>query len=1120
MPADKSHTLSWTRTPVLLVLAVGFALALSARPPSATAQFAEGPSEFCHVTDGTFTICPDESEEWSDIAPTVQPETGGVVFASQADLVDNSTITPENEEAGTIVFTPDGELDHLMLMYESSRTVPLGPDEYVLVHFMTVDEKDENPEALLHYAVRIFGDATIQVFVDGEERGPGGRQEQIDTMRGATGFAPSPTNATPHILSEFQIGLAAAGFETCCYSPDPAWWSSVAPSCTVDINPKPATMNFGQFAQFTATVTGGSVPIAYKWSIDPDIIKDYQESVALPFSTTAMQQADFQNQTIAFYWKPAPGTPDGPRQVSVVVTAGGDTCTDKVTVNVEKNTTDITKQAEDYYTSNHGGIVRANHQNWHLTHQGGTGGELFFSFHRAFLDRFSSWRNEFGYPKLVVWVSGTQIPTGVEIDHPGRNPSAQNKGAPKPGYLTIPGGSTNTLANCAPGITGGGETMLINFNADQEFLGCVTERNWHNGVHVSIGGDMKTFLDAVKDPIFWRWHEYVDTVRADRASLTPPGVLYQTPFRLFTFITELPSVGVTFGEPVVGVAAGDLTVNGSPASSVVGAGEGPYVFTGYAPPALGPVAVQLATGNIEDLAAEAFPGDSWDFTLIDPALDADNDGANDGDEANIHLTDPTNPDTDGDGLPDGFEIDNDCLEPLFDQANPEDHEGNQLPGNDDADNDGLTDLQEFVLGSDPCSFIFVAGNNAMRAGFDANVLPANDDSSTGPVAIGFTPDFFGTDYSSLFVNNNGNVTFDSPLGDFTPFDLNSTGRVIIAPFFADVDTRAGDVLTYGTGTVDGHPAFGVTWPGVGCFSQITKVLNFFQVLLIDRSDVAPGDFDIEFNYDSIQWEAGEANGGNANCQGGTSARAGFASGTGEPGTSFELPGSGINGAFVDANTDDGLIHNSLGSEQLGRYVIPVRTGTPIPADGDEDGIADAEDNCPATENEDQQDSNIDGIGDACQATTPLETTAFLQASLDGTTGAEATDPAAGEPELEEQILRIVQFQIDQELTSDFHQLTKNLVASQVDLGLLTPQEAQALIESIIAQLTPALLGDVSCDGVINSIDPLLILQLVADFLQSLSCESAADVDLNGSIDALDALIILQFIAGLISSLPP
>ena len=220
--------------------------------------------------------------------------------------------------------------------------------------------------------------------------------------------------------------------------------------------------------------------------------------------------------------------------------------------------------------------------------------------------------------------------------------------------------------------------------------------------------------------------------------------------------------------------------------------------------------------------------------------------------------------------------------------------------------------------------------SGLRPGFNASTLPANDDGSTGLVPLGFTADFFGTNYTSVYVNNNGNVTFDLQLGTFTPFDLTSTNRVIIAPFFADVDTRAGNVVTYGAGTVNGRPAFGVNWPQVGCYSFVTSVLNTFQVVLVDRSDVAAGDFDFEFNYTAVQWETGQASGGNASCLGGSSARAGYSNGTGSPGTFFELAGSAVNGGFLDTNLGTGLIHNSLNSGgKQGRYLFEVRSGVPI-----------------------------------------------------------------------------------------------------------------------------------------------------------------------------------------------
>lgn len=229
---------------------------------------------------------------------------------------------------------------------------------------------------------------------------------------------------------------------------------------------------------------------------------------------------------------------------------------------------------------------------------------------------------------------------------------------------------------------------------------------------------------------------------------------------------------------------------------------------------------------------------------------------------------------------------------------------------------------------------------AVRAGFDGNTLAANDDGSTGPVGIGFTLNFFGVNQSQLFVNNNGNITFGSAQSTFTPSALNGpTTRPIIAPFFADVDTRTnGDPdsspVTYGTGTVDGRDAFGVNWVDVGYFSFQADRFNSFQLVLIDRSDLGTGFFDIEFNYDEITWEAGSASGGSGGC-GGTSAFAGYSDGSGNAGTNAQLAGSGVNGGLVDegsacdtgnANANTALVDNSLNSNVDGRYIFQVREG--------------------------------------------------------------------------------------------------------------------------------------------------------------------------------------------------
>lgn len=217
-------------------------------------------------------------------------------------------------------------------------------------------------------------------------------------------------------------------------------------------------------------------------------------------------------------------------------------------------------------------------------------------------------------------------------------------------------------------------------------------------------------------------------------------------------------------------------------------------------------------------------------------------------------------------------------------------------------------------------------------GFDSNTIPANDDGyTTSPVSLGFTANFFGADYSGLYVNNNGNVTFNAPQSTYTPSGLGSSysGQPIIAPFFADVDTRgAGSGLTsYGTGMYAGHDAFGVTWPAVGYYGSHVDKLNTFQLILVDRSDSGTGNFDFYFNYDQIQWETGDASGGSGGL-GGISAAVGYNAGQGNAaGTYAMLPGSLINGALLDGGPDS--LVAGTNNNVPGQFMFQVRNGSVV-----------------------------------------------------------------------------------------------------------------------------------------------------------------------------------------------
>jgi len=200
--------------------------------------------------------------------------------------------------------------------------------------------------------------------------------------------------------------------------------------------------------------------------------------------------------------------------------------------------------------------------------------------------------------------------------------------------------------------------------------------------------------------------------------------------------------------------------------------------------------------------------------------------------------------------------------------------------------------------------------------------------------LGFAIDFFGRRFDRMFVSNNGYVTFgeESPL--FTPYNLQKATLPIIAPFFADADLTSGaGSVSHGPTSVDGRLAYGVTWKDVGYFRRGTDKRNTFQLLLIDRSDVSPGAFDIEFNYEQIQWETGDHSGGRkglgsivfSEAAGGSSAHAGYSAGTGVAGTFFEIPGSGVAGAFLDSNPTTGLEHTSLHTQVPGRYLLEIRS---------------------------------------------------------------------------------------------------------------------------------------------------------------------------------------------------
>lgn len=148
-------------------------------------------------------------------------------------------------------------------------------------------------------------------------------------------------------------------------------------------------------------------------------------------------------------------------------------------------------------------------------------------------------------------------------------------------------------------------------------------------------------------------------------------------------------------------------------------------------------------------------------------------------------------------------------------------------------------------------------------------MPRNDDGSSARIQLGFDFCFYDEARSSLFINNNGNVTFNAPYSPFTPSGFpSSIVPPMIAPFWADVDTRnptGADTNLVWHRTFDsdanGSPdVFVVTWDTVGRFSNDNSVFNTFQLALALDANFWGTGLNAAFSYGDMNWTTGAVSG--------------------------------------------------------------------------------------------------------------------------------------------------------------------------------------------------------------------------------------------------------------------
>ena len=185
------------------------------------------------------------------------------------------------------------------------------------------------------------------------------------------------------------------------------------------------------------------------------------------------------------------------------------------------------------------------------------------------------------------------------------------------------------------------------------------------------------------------------------------------------------------------------------------------------------------------------------------------------------------------------------------------------------------------------ALITILGSNARPASAQASILPCTGTSTLldedilalddGSLLVSLAPVFTaarpfriaGRSYTSMFVNVNGNVTFESAFGTYTPSAVPGLSQPTLAPFFADVDLRnRGAEVNPGNIYYCIEPANDrvmVTWEDSVHYNATAGTTSFtrqntFQMIITAATVCGTAGAIVEFRYQELIWHAGTASG--------------------------------------------------------------------------------------------------------------------------------------------------------------------------------------------------------------------------------------------------------------------
>lgn len=145
----------------------------------------------------------------------------------------------------------------------------------------------------------------------------------------------------------------------------------------------------------------------------------------------------------------------------------------------------------------------------------------------------------------------------------------------------------------------------------------------------------------------------------------------------------------------------------------------------------------------------------------------------------------------------------------------------------------------------------------LNIGSEYDITWNKDDGSTPEIHLPFNFCFYGVFYDTVFMNNNGNISFEAPNSVYNPYIFPSDINKIIAGFWADFDfNNCGKMYSNVTNT-----SATFTWENVGYFDGQCDKFNTFQIIITDGNDPLVQNGNVALHYGDMNWTTGDASNG-------------------------------------------------------------------------------------------------------------------------------------------------------------------------------------------------------------------------------------------------------------------